>query len=263
MTRRDLLCRCHSLAATGWLLHMATESRAASVADTTWHLDVCEMVIRRESLSDGISPFRRGGADRIIEAMDQFGRVCDELAVSPPARLRALEWALRQYVDSARREAYSRDQRSSHLDGSVTSFGEGDPKCNKFAADAYAHGAGEGLSAGSTWGGAGDGSGWPARKIDRSLWPPQANHLAKAGLNLRSLTDARSLRQDGQDKAAPQLGDLISFPSEDDLGHVGLYLGRNLIVSAKASGIEIGTVEVETESHGGIAMIRKYTGTGR
>lgn len=254
------VCR---ISAAWWLGCSQAPAQSEGFRDYPWRAFVCELVVRRESLDDEISPFRQGAADRIEEVMEQYVRVFEEFGGATLPRLRALEWALSQFLDPIRREAYARDVRNSHLEGSVTSFGAGDLKCNKLVADAYAHGAREGLSVGSTWGGPGEGAGWPARQIDSSLWPPLANHLAKAGMNLRSLTDSRPLRQAGEEKAAPDLGDVISFPMEGDSGHTGLYLGKNLIVSAKATGIEIGPVEAESRAHGGAAMIRKFNGTGR
>jgi hypothetical protein len=95
-----------------------------------------------------------------------------------------------------------------------------------------------------------------------SLWPPQANDLANPSRNIRSLTNARNLRS-GDDKANPELGDIIAFPSTDGSGHTGLYLGKNLIVSAKETGIEVHPLECEQSQHGDVALIRKFTGSGK
>ncbi len=105
---------------------------------------------------------------------------------------------------------------------------------------------------------------WPALNLDGEIWPPIANELADPKLNMRSLTNARELRAKGEDKANPFLGDAIVFPGNgEERGHVGLYLGYNTIVSAKESGVEIGTVDHEQKVHGNRAMIRKFNGSGR
>ncbi|HEX2751438.1 MAG TPA: NlpC/P60 family protein, partial [Verrucomicrobiales bacterium] len=106
------------------------------------------------------------------------------------------------------------------------------------------------------------GTGWPAMRDGDSLWPPQANDLAHPSRNIRSLTNARNLRS-GDDKANPELGDVISFPSTDGSGHTGLYLGKNLIVSAKETGIEVHPLEYEHSQHGDTTRIRKFTGSGK
>ena len=223
-------------------------------------------VVRRvrecEALHDAVTPFRIGAAANIDAAMQQYVAVVRSFEPPGPARMMALRWALSAYVGEESK-SYGRSQRSSHLAGSVTSFGIGNLKCNKLVADAYAVGAGAGLSIGADWFSEGEGSGWPAQRQAGSVWPPQANHLADVTKNLRSLTNARPLRQPGEDKANPELGDIIAFPAEAASGHVGLYLGRNLIVSAKETGIEIGTVAAEQGAHGGSARIRKFNGSGR
>lgn len=219
-------------------------------------------VRERELLSDAITPFRAGGAERIDAAMQQYVEVFASTAPPTPSRLLALRWTLNFYL-SADAQNYGRWRRSEHARGSVTSFGNGDHKCNKLVADAYAVGAGAGLSVGTDWFSEGAGTGWPAMQQGDDLWPPQSNQLANPAKNIRSLTDARDLRQPGEAKANPELGDVIAFPAAVGSGHVGLYLGRNLIVSAKETGIEIGPVEVESAAHGGIARIRKFTGSGR
>ena len=224
---------------------------------------VVRKVTEREELTDEIAPFRGGSAARIRRVRAQYVEVQNECRGNPPARLIAVRWALRQYLDEAKRFSYAKHQRNQHKEGSVTSFGVGDLKCNKLAADSYAHGAKLGLSIGSTWDGPGKGRGWPAEKVDGALWPPIANRLADPKFNLRSLTNARPLRLAGEPKASPNLGDLIIFPAREGHGHVGLYLGKNLILSAKNTGIEVGTLEKEQAEHGGIARIRKFNGSGR
>jgi cell wall-associated NlpC family hydrolase len=223
---------------------------------------VIALVTSRESLTDTSTPFRRGAAEKISVVMSQYATVAAELAKAPPSRLLALNWALRQYVTPSRRAIYAKSVRCPHVDNSVTSFGEANLKCNKLVADAYAAGAGCGLSTGSGWYDEGAGTGWPAMRDSDSLWPPQANDLANSTKNIRSLTNARNLRS-GDDKAQPELGDIIAFPSDDGSGHTGLYLGKNLIVSAKETGIEVHPLEYEQSQHGNIARIRKFTGSGK
>ena len=74
---------------------------------------------------------------------------------------------------------------------------------------------------------------------------------------------ARPLRLAGEPKAAPELGDLIAFPARTGAGHVGLYLGKDLIVSAKETGVEIHPLAYERAMHDNIVVIRKFTGTGQ
>jgi hypothetical protein len=224
---------------------------------------VPEIVGLREPLVDAVTQFRTGGSAAIAAAMAQYGQVMAEHAAESKPRLFALRWALSQYVVEAARAGYARDVRNQHLEGSVTSFGAGNYKCNKLVADAYAVGAGVGLSVATDWTSPGEGRGWPAMRDGKALWPPKANELARAGWNTRSLTDARILRQPGEDKAKPELGDLICFPSPTSFGHVGLYVGKDLIISAKETGLEIGPIEAETAAHGGIVRIRKFNGSGR
>ncbi len=222
---------------------------------------VIALVASRERQTDVITPFRQGTAVKIAAVMGQYATVAAELGTLP--RVMALNWALRQYLTAGRRGLYAKAVHGPHLEGSVTSFGAGDLKCNKLVADAYAAGAGCGLSTGDSWYDEGTGTGWPAKRDGASLWPPVANDLANPTKNLRSLTNARELRAAGEEKAQPELGDLICFPAEMGSGHVGLYLGKNLIVSAKETGIEIHPLEYEQAQHGNIARIRKFTGTGK
>lgn len=242
-----------------WLAPLAS----AQVSDALLARLVVAKVLQREGVIDEIEPFRRGSAARIQAAMTQYVEVQNEFLGRTPPRLVALRWALIQYLNETERAAYAKAVRNQHKEGSVTSFGVNNLKCNKLVADAYAHGAGMGLSVGTTWDGPGQGTGWPAQLIDGSKWPPTANRLANPAMNLRSLTNARTLRQPGEPKASPDLGDLIVFPTEGDHGHVGLYLGKNLIISAKNTGIEVGTLEKEKAEHQGIARIRKFNGSGR
>ena len=238
-------------------------ARAADLSDAELPGAVRQLVKRRELLEDAMRPFRRGASVLIDTVMEQYAVVQAEFAGRTPPRLMALRWALQRYLDEAGRATYGKAPRCPHTEGSVTSFGTDSLKCNKLVADAYATGAGKGLSTGPDWSGPGDKTGWPAELLKGDLWPPQANRLADQKLNIRSLTNARPLRQPDEPKAAPDLGDLIAFPSSNGSGHVGLYLGKNLIVSAKETGIEIHPLEYEQALHGGVVVIRKFTGTGR
>ncbi|HWB03827.1 MAG TPA: hypothetical protein VG796_12445 [Verrucomicrobiales bacterium] len=234
----------------------------AAALDASQMAAVAATVAAREKLGDVSAPFRQGAQARIAEAMKQYAAVVTELAKAPPSRLLALNWALRQYVIPARQAVYAKAARSQHVDGSVTSFGKDNLKCNKLVADAYAAGAGCGLSTGTGWYDTGTGTGWPAMRDGDSIWPPQANDLANPAKNIRSLTNARNLRS-GDAKAEPELGDIIAFPLEGGAGHTGLYLGKNLIVSAKETGIEVHPLEYEQSQHGNVVRIRKFTGSGK
>lgn len=248
----------------GWACLCRTGfAQADSASESSLAARVIAKVRTRESLTDAMQPFREGAAARMAAVMEQYVSVQAEFAGGSPARLKALRWALQVYADEARRPLYAKAVRGAHVDGSVTSFGAGDLKCNKLVADAYAAGAGCGLAKGTDWHTASDGTGWPAAKFDNSFWPPQANDLANPSKNLRSLTNARPLRQTGESRAAPELGDIIAFPASSGSGHVGLYLGKDLIVSAKETGVEIHPLAHEQALHGGIVLIRKFTGTGR
>lgn len=220
---------------------------------------------------------------RIIPTMDQYREVMQEYENALPARLKALTSVLHMYTNEDYRATYSYDTKSvgsiltsdefeaDDLDAAtlrVSTYNEYDWKCNKLVADAYAVGASVGLSIGTTLGGDKiTGNGYPAAVDCQGahcyLWAPQANILARQNHNLRSLTHAKPIRQQGDLKAQPELGDIVCFPTDGGLGHSSLYLGKKLIISAKGSGIEIETEEYETEEHNGLARIRKFTGSGR
>lgn len=244
-----------ALAAAAGLLAIFAQVRADEAAMAQ---SVVNKVYARETITDEITPFRLGSAPRIVEAMNQYLATQAEHAATRPARLIALRWALEQYVNETARFSYAKSSRSQNFSGSVTSFGEDTYKCNKLAADSYAHGANRGLSLGTTWDGEGGQAGWPAKALDGSQWPPTANTLASLKTNPRNLTPAVALRSAGVPSSFPDLGDLIVFPLDGGHGHVGLYLGKDLIISAKASGIEVGTIEKEREEHGGIVRVRKF-----
>lgn len=261
-SRRGLLLRL-PLAAAGLGVTAGRSYGQAGGADAGLAARVRAKVLSREPIADAMRPFRQGGSALITAALEQYVSVQAEFAGRTPARLLAIRWALQVYADESRRPLYGKPPRCAHVDGSVTSFGTDSLKCNKLVADAYAAGAGRGLSVGSTWNGAGSGTGWPAMKIGSDLWPPQANELAHQSKNIRSLTNARPLRLPGEPKAAPELGDLIAFPAESGSGHVGLYLGRDLIVSAKETGVEIHPLAYERATHNNIVVIRKFNGSGQ
>lgn len=263
MHGRRLLLKAPLLVA-GWAcVRRAGLAQSNGESEPTLGARVVAKVEVRESLTDAMQFIRQGAAARIDTVMGQYAGVQAEFAGRAPARLLALRWALQVYVDEARRPLYAKAVRGAHVDGSVTSFAVGDLKCNKFVADAYAAGAGCGLAIGTDWHSAGDGTGWPAMRAGDSIWPPQANDLANPSKNLRSLTNARPLRQPEEPKAAPELGDIIAFPESSGSGHVGLYLGKDLIITAKETGVEIHPLAYEQALHGGVVVIRKFTGTGR
>lgn len=55
-------------------------------------------------------------------------------------------------------------------------------------------------------------------------------------------------------------GDIVAFPSSSGSGHSTIYLGNGLVVSAKGTGVEVGTVKHEKREHGDQAVTRKYAG---
>lgn len=223
---------------------------------------VIAQVTSREGINDFDSDHRRGGSAKIVEVMTQFEQVLDEHSSNLPPRLLALKWALDTYLEGDGQEEYAPYTKSEQKTGSVSLFPAESYKCNKFVADAYASGSKVGLSIGNDWEGAGTGKGYPAKRDGAYIWPPMANRLAALNENLRSLTNARNLRQPQEPKSAPELGDILAFPSDGIHGHSALYLGRDLIISAKGVGLEIGTVEYETKVHGDLARIRKFNGSG-
>lgn len=233
------------------------------VSDATIAARVPVVVRAREPLADAVTQFRAGGSGPIEAAMQQYLQVVADPAIAPRPRVLALRWALALYISEPTRASYGKEVRNHHVEGSVTSFPAGNYKCNKLVADAYAVGAGVGLSLGNDWTSQGEGNGWPALRDGNSKWPPKANELARADWNVRSLTNARPLRMPDEPKASPELGDLICWPSKGEFGHVGLYVGKNLVISAKETGLEIGPIDAETAAHDGIVRIRKFNGSGR
>lgn len=256
-SRRDFIV----LAGVGSLL--PTRSRAAEGRDIALAEAVCHVATGREKLADGMSPFREGVAGRILAAMQQYLEVLDENRGATLSRLRAVRWALGVYTSATLRPSYGQSVAHEQLEGSVSAFDRGDPKCNKFVADAYAFGAGRGLSEGATYSGEGVGTGWPARRLGINIWPPLSNQLADPGLNLRSLSLAQEMRTSGDENSRPELGDAIAFPNLRSVGHVGLFLGHHLLISAKEGGVEIETLESEAAAHDGKIFIRKFNGSGR
>ena len=217
----------------------------------------------------------------IYSAMEQYRDIVNDTD-SLPVRVKALTWVLEQYVNEESRYSYSLYDRSSGgilteaqlnsntLDTTklrISPYNIDSFKCNKLVADAYAIGGEVGLSIGKTWGGRKiKGKGYPASYDFDSgayMWGPKANNLARLNYNLRSLTYARELHEQGEIKAQPELGDIICFPYLEGLGHSSLYLGKGLIISAKFSGIEIETERYEKEGHDDTARIRKFTGSGK
>lgn len=241
---------------------------------------VIDKVNEREQESPGI--YGPNIEQIIFSAMEQYRDAISNHKPSLPVRLKALTWALEQYINEASRYSYSYDAKSagsvltekqlnaSDLDTKklrISPYNAYDFKCNKLVADSYAVGGSVGLSIGKNLGGRKiKGNGYPAAydfESGKYMWGPKANRLAKLNHNLRSLTYARELREHNELKAQPQLGDIICFPALEGLGHSSLYLGKRLIISAKFSGIELEREDSETEWHDGIVRIRKFTGSGK
>ena len=241
---------------------------------------IIDKVIERED--ESLGRFGLDVEETIYSAMEQFRDVVNENKPSLPTRVKALSWALEQYVNETSRHSFSVDARSAgsvlsekqlnsaRLDPTtlrISTYNIDSYKCNKLVADAYAVGGEVGLSIGKSLGRRRiKGKGYPAKydfESGKYMWGPKANRLAKLNHNLRSLTYARTLREKNEIKAQPELGDIICFPTPEGLGHSSLYLGKGLIISAKFSGIEIETEVYEKERHADIARIRKFTGSGR
>lgn len=220
--------------------------------------------------------------ETIYSAMEQYRDVVNDNKSSLPTRIKALTWALEQYINETSRFSYSVDARSlggvltekqlnsATLDTTslrISTYNIDSYKCNKLIADSYAVGGEVGLSIGKSLGRRKiKGKGYPAAydfDSGKYMWGPKANRLTKLNHNLRSLTYARVLREQDEIKAQPELGDIICFPYPEGLGHSSLYLGKGLIISAKFSGIEIETETYEKEGHNDIARIRKFTGSGK
>lgn len=243
-----------------------------------------EQALKDSLLGAGEYPYGNEVAARLPLALQQLRDIVASFAPETlPPRLKALLWVLQLYTNEDYRVTYAYAAKSPgriisraellapSLDASklqVSTYNAYDWKCNKLVADAYAVGAGVGLSVGQTLGGmALKGNGYPAAYEWSGntcyLWAPQANVLAKLNHNLRSLTLAKNLRTPRDPQAQPELGDILAFPTEYGLGHSALYLGRRLIVSAKTDGIELETEEYETVMHEDKARIRKFTASGR
>jgi len=228
-------------------------------------------------------PFGDNIEQRLTPAMDQYRDLMQRHAADLLPRLKALTWVFRMYINEDYRVTYAFDIKSlgtilakGDLEANtfdptkvrVSTYNEYNWKCNKLVADAYAVGAGVGLSIGKSLGGTKTkGDGYPAayEYADNVcyLWAPQANELTKSDRNLRSLTNARIPRVRADANALPEVGDIMCFPAEGGLGHSSLYLGKKLIISAKTDGIDIETEEFETEMHDGKARLRKFTGSGK
>lgn len=228
-------------------------------------------------------PFGANIEQRLTPAMDQYRDLMQRHAADLLPRLKALTWVFRMYINEDYRVTYAFDIKSlgtilnkGELEADtfdptkvrVSTYNAYDWKCNKLVADAYAVGAGVGLSIAKNLGGTKiKGNGYPAAHECHGntcyLWAPQANELAKSDRNLRSFTNARVPRARSDAAAQPEVGDIMAFPTDGGLGHSSLYLGKKLIISAKTDGIEIETEEFETEMHDGKARLRKFTGSGK
>ncbi|MGQ0615301.1 MAG: NlpC/P60 family protein [Planctomycetaceae bacterium] len=162
--------------------------------------------------------------------------------------------------------SYAKVSNSDPQGGGITGFPSNSWKCNKLVADAYSAGSGVGLSVGPKPHGNGTGKGFPASRDSGGTWPPLANSLAQKEYDLRSLTNARDLdetRTVADSRAHPEPGDIIAFPAQLGSGHSSLYIGNGLVISAKGTGVEVGTIASERSTHNGVARIRKFTGSGQ
>lgn len=225
--------------------------------------------IERSAAKQG---YHEGLQERIEGALDEVQAEIDKLARMDPnsnearllnARLSALLWGLNQTLNP--KNTYKRDVISPALPNSVSAFPAGDKfyKCNKFGADCYAHGAGLGLShdKGQT--------GYPVYPPDgASIWPPQANDIARLKSNLRNFSDARDYNAPGtpgvDSRSIPRPGDLVAYPARRGSGHLTIYVGNGVVIGAKTDeGATFETLAAEQDGHDGNARVRQYTGTGR
>lgn len=132
-----------------------------------------------------------------------------------PANLRALWWAIDE-LGSHRYEArdfYNRASLPLHL--------RPGPKCNLFAADAYAQGAGVGYG----------GNGVPTKPYKLGMNRPfLANELSDISCSMPNFPPV----------SIAALGDIIAFHSSTGLGHTTLKLGPSLLIYASGGGAKIG-----------------------
>ncbi len=212
-----------------------------------------QTVAVRELEDDASSQHRAGGSSKIGDAIKLLKADLQRHRGSGlPARLRTLMWGVEQYVEADSREEYRYVSRAPHKQNSVTSFPSKSWKCNKFVADCYAHGAGLGLALVN----AASGGFHAIKDGNGNKWPPQANVLASPNSKLRNLSAARVIGT-----PSPALGEVVAFPApSDENGHAGLHLGNGLMISAKGTGIEVGTVDYETSTHDGKGRHRFYNG---
>ncbi|CAB1083586.1 hypothetical protein D1AOALGA4SA_11139 [Olavius algarvensis Delta 1 endosymbiont] len=212
-----------------------------------------QTVAVRELMDDESKKHRKGGTERIAEAIRLLkADLQNHRSGGLPARLRALKWAIEQYVDVDSRDEYRYASKSPQKEKSVTFFPKNSWKCNKLVVDGYAHGAGLGLALVNT-----ARAGFHAiEESNGNKWPPTANVLASTASGLRNLSRARDIAT-----PPPALGEVVAFPSPPgENGHAGLHLGNGLMISAKGTGIEVGTVDFEKGVHSGIGRHRFYKG---
>jgi uncharacterized protein YycO len=221
--------------------------------------------------------FEEGVKGRIDKALDDLSNEVKKYRGMPDGpdkektrvRLAATIWALSQFVGKP--EAYKENETSPHLWESVSETSGKDRafKCNKLVADAFAHGAGIGLSLKP--GEVGFPIVRPPHGKETAVWAPLADDFATVGQNLRNFTMARPMDMTRTKGVAPDIGDLIAVPNTEPntggvvhSGHVGIYIGNGLMVAAKkVPGVTIESVDWENKNHKHKAIVRSYTGSGK
>jgi RHS repeat-associated protein len=149
----------------------------------------------------------------------------DAPASADPPELRAALWAIDHLGDP------DYGPLGDPHDGTISTRG-GEWKCNIFAADSYAIGAGCGF----------DGAHGVPTKSDHPFhdpfvthhWPPAANDLAASGPIAHFPIDAAP-------KPAP--GDILAFGKKGHLGHTTIVLGGDLLIYAGKHGVKIQTLD--------------------
>jgi hypothetical protein len=224
-------------------------------------------VLERVKINDDYSYHRMTSDALIDDAIKNVRGAIDKVPANTddPASLKALLWAFHQFINKASQQSYARGERCPQLMDGVSAFNRGDWKCNKFVADAYAIGTGMGLSVEKEVTGQGHNKGFPASQdpSTRLVYPPRANWLAQRGQDIRNLTKAIDIDAQGEG-VQPVPGDIIAFHATSGAGHSALHIGGGLIISARGTGIEIGTVASERDpnshhSHDYVS-VRKYSG---
>lgn len=123
-------------------------------------------------------------------------------------------------------------------------------KCNAFVAKCYTNGAGIGHQSSS------NPSGYPVNRSWRgNAYPPAATDIHNTSHPISNLVSVKS----------PQIGDIVAFGGGHYHGHVGIYLGGNLIIYAGQNDVKLGTIPYVQKSDGFNQAVtyRRYVPAGR